>query len=997
MNKFILVLVIGTFGISAFGQPSTKFDERLKSRMDQNPKTDIDAFIWMNAQVDLVALRNESNTKRFTSSKMATTLITKLKEVATNTSALLNERLQPYVLQGKVNNYKQNWITNGFQITTSPEVLEEIAQWPEVAGIYENFTGTANFTKSDKSSENCMAPGSREPGLDAINAPAMWALGYTGYGRKAYIFDSGEDYNHPAIRQQFYGNYNDFKHSWSGGNDEPFDIFGHGTHVTGTICGLNRSTKDTIGVAFNGNWMGGPIQFRNSNAPTQPYATLSFVDNMQYALDPDKNANTTDDMPDVVNNSWSGFLDCSRTEPFSQVMVAMEMSGIANIWSAGNDGPNGATLSGYQNINTTLISGFAIGATQKTAPYDIADFSSRGPSLCSSTGGALAIKPEVSAPGVLVRSSINGGGYADYNGTSMASPHVSGAILLLKEAFPYLPGDSLIYALYYSATDLGAPGEDNVYGRGIINVYNAFLYLQSHGHIPYPPISADHDILVLDLRESVKGNYCKGPASFSFSVYNNGIETVDHFSYVIKQTFKGVETIETHDWSGSLLPNEQVDIALPPIEFTQAGNAIYEVTVEAENDLRTLNNTWRREFEVMNLEYLNKPVLVNGPLCKGDTAELKGVGTFGNRVPYWYNQIKGGSPIGKGIELNTKVIANGETYYFDVLKEFSVGEKLLSNPVDFLSTKQAGLVFDAFTDIYIDTFSVFLKAPANFFINITTGDGKTSYWSKVITNSTAGENILSPKVYLPKSNNYKIFLVLGKDLAITKTNVKYPYIVSDVMRIKYNTGLEDSLKVYPYFYNWKISVPYECGREEVKLDVVVDSLLERGPTSINASVDTLDLKFSNSVSFTPNKFELNLIHSWDFGNGETSTDVATNGIYTQPGIYDVRLTLTGATGCTRTITKKIYVKDSSVGVIDLKEANLTLIPNPVAANFHIELDDHSYRSGQLKIFDITGKEVLSYEKFTTTDNVEVNNFHSGLYMLQFKTNDTMFKARFVKL
>ncbi|MEZ4847463.1 MAG: S8 family serine peptidase [Bacteroidia bacterium] len=71
---------------------------------------------------------------------------------------------------------------------------------------------------------------------------------------------------------------------------------------------------------------------------------------------------------------------------------------------------------------------------------------------------ALLIKPEVSAPGTSVRSSIPGGAYDQKTGTSMSAPHVTGAILLLKEAFPYLSRADIKLALC-SATDLGAPGK----------------------------------------------------------------------------------------------------------------------------------------------------------------------------------------------------------------------------------------------------------------------------------------------------------------------------------------------------------------------------------------------------------------------------------------------------------------------------------------------------------------------------------------------------------
>ena len=81
----------------------------------------------------------------------------------------------------------------------------------------------------------------------------------------------------------------------------------------------------------------------------------------------------------------------------------------------------------------------------------------------------------------------------------MAAPHVSGSILLLKEAFPYLSGEDLLWAFYLSAVDLGIPGEDNIYGMGMIDVYAAFQYL-SQNHIPIDPNSSNMIFILIQLQ-----------------------------------------------------------------------------------------------------------------------------------------------------------------------------------------------------------------------------------------------------------------------------------------------------------------------------------------------------------------------------------------------------------------------------------------------------------------------------------------------------------------
>jgi subtilisin family serine protease len=106
--------------------------------------------------------------------------------------------------------------------------------------------------------------------------------------------------------------------------------------------------------------------------------------------------------------------------------------------------------------------------------WPIASFSSRGPTYCTPGGGA-AIKPDIAAPGVDVRSSVPGGGYAYLSGTSMASPHVNGVVALMRQANPNISVNEIKQIIYDTAYDLGGAGEDNDYGWGMIDAYEAVM------------------------------------------------------------------------------------------------------------------------------------------------------------------------------------------------------------------------------------------------------------------------------------------------------------------------------------------------------------------------------------------------------------------------------------------------------------------------------------------------------------------------------------------
>ena len=160
----------------------------------------------------------------------------------------------------------------------------------------------------------------------------MWAMGYTGYGQIAFTNDTGIDPTHPALASRNRNFYVPKNQTWfeidsinflPTGNFEPYDCDDHGTHVTGTILGLDRLENDTIGVAFNAQFIGAPILCG--------IGTEDNVAAFQWSLDPDGNPATVDDMPDVINNSWRDMgldtLDCFSV--YVPVLEALEVAGIA--------------------------------------------------------------------------------------------------------------------------------------------------------------------------------------------------------------------------------------------------------------------------------------------------------------------------------------------------------------------------------------------------------------------------------------------------------------------------------------------------------------------------------------------------------------------------------------------------------------------------------------------------------------------------------------------
>lgn len=339
-------------------------------------------------------------------------------------------------------------------------------------------------------------------GIARIQADSVWAMGYAGQNVVIGGQDTGYEWDHAALIQTYRGwkngqadhqyNWHDAIHELNPLNgdttanplnnpcgldvDAPCDDHSHGTHTMGTMAGIDSTEQ--IGVAPASTWIGCRNMERGWGSPS------TYIECFEWFLAPTDLDNANPDpskAPHVINNSWScpGVEGCDPSN-FGLMQLAVDnlrAAGIVVVVSAGNSG------SGCHSVSTPSAifeSSFTIGAS--TQNDTIAGFSSRGP---VSVDGSMRIKPDVVAPGVSVRSCVPGGGFASWAGTSMAGPHVAGAVALLISARPELAGDvdeieylleSTARVLLSSDTCGLSPGTDvpnHAYGWGRINIFEA--------------------------------------------------------------------------------------------------------------------------------------------------------------------------------------------------------------------------------------------------------------------------------------------------------------------------------------------------------------------------------------------------------------------------------------------------------------------------------------------------------------------------------------------
>ena len=484
ISFFLFLLFIhSTF---LFGQ--VEVSSRLqKAITEANPDDYIKVLVLLRDQVDVEAMNEQFYTESVSIQQRAYILINALQEKAKNTQVNLLSYLQEKSDLGSVFTYESFWIGNLVMVEAKVDVINELMNRLDVSQM--DLDAILQLDEPVEVIENAPeAIESVEAGLKIINAHLLWAMGITGQGRLVMNIDTGVQLQHPALQYKWRGNHVPYNQAWfdPSGSTTPNDCDYHGSHTMGTMVGRSTTTGDTVGVAIDAEWIAA------KTICSSPHTSNSIAA-FQWALNPDGNPSTINDMPDVISNSWYDpdvTNECSGI--YKTTFDALEAAGIAVIFSAGNNGPGASTITKPKNINTNDVNVFCVGNIDGAAWLSgsnnpINSSSSRGPSLCGGTG-SLLIKPEVSAPGTSVRSCNSSGGYTLATGTSMAAPHVAGAVALLKQAFPNLTGKQILEALYNTARDLGTVGEDNTYGKGLIDVYAAFLSLGTPDLTPPDPI-----------------------------------------------------------------------------------------------------------------------------------------------------------------------------------------------------------------------------------------------------------------------------------------------------------------------------------------------------------------------------------------------------------------------------------------------------------------------------------------------------------------------------
>jgi subtilisin family serine protease len=353
------------------------------------------------------------------------------------------------------------------QWTLAQALQTSVPSAAEICRVHRAYNGIAVYAPRERIADIEKLPGVKAvhplrlktPGLansvPFVSAPQFWAglPGSTGAGVTIGIIDTGVDYLHMDFGGQAFpnakvvGGYDFAGDDYNGQNTpvpdpDPMDAHGHGTHVAGIAAGYGvKSDGTTFSGPYDATVPFGSMRVAPGVAPgAQIYALRVFgrdgssaliVEAIDWALDPNADEDFSDHL-DVINMSL-GSLFGDPSDPDLAASNNAASLGMIVVASAGNSGDTYYVTGSPGGAQRAISVASCLDDSSAATADKMSSFSSRGPAL----GGSM-LKPDISAPGQSIVSASYGTGTGSTakNGTSMAAPHVAGAMALLLDIHP---------------------------------------------------------------------------------------------------------------------------------------------------------------------------------------------------------------------------------------------------------------------------------------------------------------------------------------------------------------------------------------------------------------------------------------------------------------------------------------------------------------------------------------------------------------------------------
>ncbi len=281
-----------------------------------------------------------------------------------------------------------------------------------------------------------------------IESAAAWDLGTGDPSVTVAVCDTGVDQDHPDLQAALVSGYNARSRTAQADGGDVDDINGHGTFVAGCAAAIGNNATGVVGAGWGFTIM--PIRVTNNTNGTAN--GFDILGGARWAAEHGAKA---------INASYSG----GTSAAIQTAGLEIKAMGGLLFYAAGNDN---TLLPDVYRPDYVIVA-------STTSSDNKSGFSNFGPPI------------DVAAPGSGVRSTTRGGGYGTSSGTSFASPIAAGVGAMIFSARPDLHPTDIQDILYAGADDLGAPGEDDLFGHGRVNTFNAVTIASTWvARIPLP-------------------------------------------------------------------------------------------------------------------------------------------------------------------------------------------------------------------------------------------------------------------------------------------------------------------------------------------------------------------------------------------------------------------------------------------------------------------------------------------------------------------------------
>lgn len=399
-----------------------------------------------------------------------------------------------------------------------------------------------------------------------MGAHAAWStVGYGSTDIVVAVLDTGIRATHEDLAANYIGGYD-----YVNNDNNPNDDCGHGTHVSGTVAAVTNNGKGVAGVSQ------ASIIHHKVLGPTGGFLSLQCSGSSS-----DINAaimDAADQGADIISMSLGGG---GYSNAGNSAVNYAYNKGVLVVAASGNDSSNNGV-----NYPAAYPNAIAVGAL--TSSKARASYSNGGPEL------------EIAAGGSSVWSTYNGND-ADYDslsGTSMATPHVAGALALALSCDPSISHTALRNLMQTTAEDLGASGFDNIYGHGLLRIDQIVNQMTCGGGPGNGAPNAAFGFSTNDLTVSLDASSSSDPDgdslsfSWDFGDGNSGSGTSPSHTYAAAGTY--TVTLTANDGQATDTASQSVTVSSGQTGGCGVGFGDAELTDGQAESIAVNGNVWRQ-------------------------------------------------------------------------------------------------------------------------------------------------------------------------------------------------------------------------------------------------------------------------------------------------------------------------------------------------------------------------------------------------------------------